>query len=113
TGGAGVFATIPDNACTLYPDNTPDAWLLRKPIDPVPVPRGRIGTLAFGSLWLANTPTEPGLLRWSEPGMWGTFPRTNVMYPDPRGQEITGIAAVPDGLLVFTEMSLFRIEMAE
>lgn len=111
-GGSGAFATLPDNESTLFPDNTPDAWLLKEALPVVPVPRARLGCLAFGRLWLANEPGDTGVVRWSMPGRWGTFLEESVVYPDPSG-EVTGLHATAIGLLVFTKSSTFLIEQSD
>lgn len=112
-GGAGGFATISDNEGGLYADNTPDAWLVKKMVNTTVVPRGRLGALAFGCFWLANVPGSPGGVYFSLPGRYGTFRLGDEVYPDPRAREITGMCAVPGGLLVLTESSAFIIIPAD
>ena len=105
----GAFATLPDRGTETYPDNIPDAWLVNRPLEVDPVPMFRLGELAFGRLWVANEEGDEGMLRPSEVGRWGTFPRGLKMYPDPRAAQITGLHAVDGGLLVFTEHSCFMV----
>lgn len=102
------YATIPDNVCTAYPDNIPDTWLGSPAVDVLPVPRFRLAALAMGRLWIANLDGLPATLRPSQPGFWGTFEAGHDMTPDPTG-EITGLFAVPGGLLAFTRNSTFLI----
>lgn len=112
TSSALTAATIPDNASSIFPDNIPDSWLLAEAKDPVAVPLFKLCKVAFGRLWIANMAGAPGLLRPSEPGFWGTFPRNEEIYPDPQGAEITGLWTVAQGLLVFTTSSTFIITQA-
>ena len=107
--GSLAFATIPDNVTDFFPDNVPDSWLTRTGEDVVPVLPFKLYKVAFGHGFAANYEDDPGLLRWSLPGRWGTFPRYNWKYPDPKGAGITGMHAVAGGLLVFTEESTFLV----
>lgn len=108
--GGHSFATVPDNITEYLPDNTPDAWLVQRmaPVDPVPT--FRLAVLWAGRLWVANVVGDPGQLRASLPGRFGTFPEgRDIYYPDPTGGEITGLYAASQGLLVFTERSTFLL----
>ena len=107
--GISAFASIPDNVVENFPDNVPDSWLLRRPIDPVPVPLFKLCRIAFGRLWIANWPGGEGVIRPSAPLYWGTFPRDEEIIPDPHGSEITGMWSSSFGLLVFTESSTFLV----
>lgn len=109
TGNPNAFATLPDNVSTFYPDNIPDVWLGSKPIEPVPVPEFKLCRIAFGRLWIANTIDEPGLVRPSVPGKWGTFLKDKEFFPDPKGGEIRGMWTVDQGLLIFTLRSTFLV----
>lgn len=102
-------ASIDDNITDMYPDNHPDSALLLEAPDIVPVPQFKLCTVAFGRLWVANTLSEPGIVRASMPGRWGTFERLEFIYPDPRGQDITGLAQVDRGVLAFTASTTFVI----
>jgi len=106
-GGALGFATIPDNISTMYPDNTPDSWLSTKALDVVAMPGFKLCRLALGKMWFANAEGDPGLVRWSMPGRWGTLLKDDFLYPDPAGGEITGLWAVAGGILIFTRESTF------
>jgi hypothetical protein len=108
-GGLFNFATIPDNSAELYPDNTPDTWLLTETTLVDPVPEFKLCRLAFGRLWIANFLDAPGQLRFSLPNRFGTFPQGEVIVPDTNSAEITGLWSVGKGLLVFTERSTFLI----
>jgi hypothetical protein len=109
-GTSNPFATLPDNSSTIFPDNVPDEWLFKQPLEVDPVPEFKLATLAFGRLWIANIPGAEGLLRPSEVGRWGTFPKGMERYPDPSAAGITGLHAISKGLLVFTETSTYLIE---
>ena len=103
------FATLPDNVSHIYPDNIPDAFLARPLQEVDQVPTFRLCRLCFGRLWIANSKDDPGMVRPSMVGRYGTFPSDNVIYPDPAGGEITGLASTPHGLLAFTRSSTFLI----
>jgi len=107
--GALAFATMPGNSGDLFIDNVADGALFVKPADPDPVPRFRLCRLAFGRMWIANTPEEPGMLRPSMVGFWGTFPKHEQIYPDPTGGPVTGMWTIPEGMLVWTESSTFIV----
>lgn len=109
--GSLAFATIPDNVTDFYPDNCPDSWLVRQAIDPIGVRPFKLYTVAFGRGFAANYEDDPGLIRWTMPGRWGTFPRNNSMYPDPKGAPITGMHAVAGGMLIFTESTTFLVRV--
>jgi len=106
-GGVFGFATIPDNIATIYPDNIPDAWLNTRSVEVDPMPAFRLCKLALGRMWYANSVGDPGVVRWTLPGRFGTLGKGDFVYPDPRGGEITGLWAVPAGILFFTESSTF------
>ena len=110
TTSADVFATLPDNVTTFYPDNIPDFWLSQNPLRPIPVRNFKVGALAFGRLWTGNFEGAPGLIYPSMIGRWGTFLEDEGIYPDPSGGAITGFLTVPNGLLAYTEVSTYRIE---
>jgi len=104
-----AFATLPDNVTTTYPDNIPDAWLLTPAMDVVPVPQFKLCRVAYGRLWIANTANAPGLVRPSLKSRWGSFPVNQEIFPDPNGDEITGLWRSPAGLLTFTAKSSYLI----
>ena len=107
--GITASSSIPDNVTTEFPDNIPDGWLLRRPLDPVPVPLFKLCKVAFGRLWIANWPGGEGIIRPSEPLFWGTFPKDEEIIPDPTGSHITGMWTCSFGLLVFTNSSTFLV----
>ena len=109
--GTGLlsYASMPDNSGSMFPDNVPDTWLLKIPIDPDPVPNFKLCRLAFGRLWIANWTGGEGVIRPSSPLFWGTFPKNQEIIPDPSGSQITGLWNCNFGLLAFTESSTFLI----
>lgn len=111
TVNTGAFATLPDNFSRVYPDNIPDAWLNDLPTDVIPIPSFRLAEMAFGRLCMANVPGDEGALYVSMIGRWGTIENVagSKLYPDPRGQAITGLHRVDDGLLAFTETSTYLV----
>lgn len=106
------FATLPDNVVTAYPDNIPDGWLTEPAKDVLPMGRFKLSTMALGRHWIANLDGRPGTARPSEPGFWGTFLKGNDITPD-SASEITGMHAVPGGLLLCTVKSTFLVEAAD
>jgi len=112
-GGSDSFATMPDNASVMFPDNIPDAWLINPAMDIVPVPEFRFGVVAFGRFWIGNTIENKGLIRPSIEGLWGTFRANEEIVPDPRGYEITGMKSISGQLLVFTAKSIFLLKFNE
>ncbi len=106
----GGYATIPDNVSQRFPDNTSDADLIHESLDVMPVPKFKLCKMALGRLWVANTTHNPGLLVPSIAGRWGTFLNDTQVYPDPSGDEITGLWRYSGGLLVFTAESTYFVE---
>lgn len=100
---------IPDNTTTVYPDNHADAELGSAALDLAPVPAFRVCCPYLGGLAIGNTPTNPGLVRISEPGFPGTFRRDRWISPDPDGAEVTGLANFEGRLLAFTRDTVFEI----
>jgi len=113
TGMMSEYATLTDNMTTIYPDNVADQFLTRVMEDIDPVPQFKLCRMAFGRLWIANTTKDPGMVRASKPGRFGTFPSSDILSPDPSGGEITGLASTANGLLVFTATSSFLISPAQ
>ncbi len=107
------FATLPDNVTVVYPDNIPDAFLVREAFDVVPVPLFKLCRLAFGRLWIAGMNDEPGMIRPSMPGRYGTFLADEEIFPDPAGGEITGLARANQGLVVFTRSGTFLVTRSD
>lgn len=112
SAGVHEFATLPDNVSDFYPDNVPEGWLIAEQTEVDPMPTFKLACLWNNRLWIANTNEEPGLVRSSLPGRWGTLPKDkDKFYPDATGAEVTGLYAVGKGMLVFTERSTFLMEV--
>ena len=107
------FATLPDNVTEVYPDNIPDAFLVREEQELVAVPTFKLCRLVFGRLWIGGIKSDPGAIRPSLPGRYGTFAANEELYPDPAGGEITGLARAPQGLLAFNRTGTFLITRSD
>ena len=106
-GGFLSFATLPDNITTTFIDNVGDSDLRVEATQAIAVPKFKLCKVAFSRLWIANFKDSPGALRYSIIGKWGTFKEDALIYPDPTGDEITGLWPTDQGLLVFTSSSTF------
>jgi hypothetical protein len=106
-GGFFEFATIPDRITSAFPDDVPDSSLLTEATNAVAVPEFKLCKVAFGRLWIANFKNQPGAVRYSIVGKWGTFEEGALIFPDPTGNEVTGLWPTDQGLLVFTSASTF------
>jgi len=62
-----------------------------------------------GCLVIANTPSDPGIVRRSSPGFPGTLPKDEYVYPDTGGAEVTAVASHASYLLAFTETAVYDI----
>ena len=106
-GGFFEFATLPDNITTTFTDNVADSDLITEATQAIAVPKFKLCKVAFSRLWIANFKDSPGALRYSIIGKWGTFKEDALIYPDPTGNEVTGLWPTDQGLLVFTSSSTF------
>ena len=106
-GGFFEFSTIPDNITSSFPDDVPDSALITEALEYVPVPEFKVCRVAFSRLWIANFKNQPGAVRYSVVGKWGTFEKDSLVFPDPTGDEVTGLWPTDQGLLVFTASSTF------
>ena len=109
SGGITAYSTLPDNITTFYSDNVSDARLRNPAPDLVPVPNFKLCRIALGRLWVAGIDGAPGMIRPSLPGLWGTFPANQEIFPDPSGGEITVLWSSPNGLIAFTRSSIYLI----
>jgi hypothetical protein len=107
-GGSGLsaFASIPDNVSQRFQDNIPDALLVHKAEEVLPLPRAVAIEVAFGRCWFADT---LGGLAFSETGRYGTVMEGNVIYPDAKGGVVRSLVAVPGGLLAIADRATFLI----
>lgn len=108
-GTISAEANVPDNYSTVWPDNTPDAWLVAEAPQVIPVPIFKLGRFGMNRFWIANTDDQPGAVIPSMAGRYGTFARNTALYPDPKGGEITGLWSTTGGLMVFTQTSVYLI----
>lgn len=110
SAGLHEFATVPDNVTDFYPDNVAESWLVSPTTEVDPMPLFKLACLFSGRLWIANAIGDPGMVRASMMGRWGTLPKGEFLYyPDATGSEVTGLHASNRGLLVFTERSTFLV----
>lgn len=108
-----AIATVSDNYSNIYPDNTPDSWLTREMLNPVPVTGFRYGVMAFGRFWAGNWDNDAGRLHPSVPGKWGTFLDGEQVYPDSQAGAITGLYRTDNGLLVFSRNATMLITRSD
>ena len=109
SSNSSAFATIPDNITEFYPDNIPDGWLFNEAPEIEPVPAFRLAEVAFGRLFAANSPDDPGRVWVSMVGRYGTLERKLSFYPDPEGAEVTGMKRVSGGLLMFSRGGTYLV----
>jgi len=108
TSGQFQSVTVPGNTVQIFPDNIPDSWLLLPMVEPVPVPRMSVASQFDGKLWVDDV-DRPGLIRPSRPFQWGTFEKGLEIWIDTQGSRVTGLHAVPGGMLAFTESAAFLV----
>ena len=63
-----------------------------------------------GRLVIGNVVGDPGVVRRSLPGLPGTFVRSEFIYPDSGGAEVTAVTSHNGVLLSFTENSVYSLE---
>jgi hypothetical protein len=91
----------------VYVDNSNEGDLLTPMMDVARTPKAIDGALSMGRLWLCTKDAV-----WaSEPGRYGTFLKTSVIYPDSASGDITGCHPVAGGVLVTTLTSSFLVQM--
>jgi hypothetical protein len=103
------FATVPENCSHVFPDNVPDSALVSPAPNIVRIPKFKIAQMAMGRMFVANTQDDPGAVLYSSIGRWGTFERDSILFPDPSGQEVTGLLRIEGGILAFTQSSIYAI----
>jgi len=98
--------TLPDNIVYVFTDNNPDSQLILPIRDVAPVPQVTCAALGMGRAWIG---TRDGAVMFSMEGRWGTFLKSDVIWPDAQKVDITGIHPVAGGMLVFSRHSTFFI----
>lgn len=106
-----VFATLKDREGSSYSDNIPDSWLNTVAPEYDSMRPFLHGAVQFGRLWMTGIQDEPGVVRASAIGRFGTVERNIRIYPDPSGAEVVAIAAVPQGLMAWTELGTYLITL--
>ena len=101
------------NAQFRFPDTLSDAELGSLSAQMATVPVFRVMCTHQGSLIIANTPDDPGIVRRSQVGFPGTFPEADWVYPDSGGAEVTALTSHDGVLLAFTESSVYSLEVFE
>lgn len=71
----------------------------------------RVACAYQGRLVVGNFQEAPGTVRWSEPGFPGTFLEDNYAIPSEGGAQVTGLTAWGDALVVFTDRSIYMLEV--
>lgn len=102
-------ARVPNNREFMWPDNAADSELGAAMMETVPVPIFQHMCTHQGCLVVANVIGDAGIVRRSDIGFPGTFPKTSYVYPDSGGAEITGITSHNGTLLAFTEASVYAM----
>ena len=94
---------------SIFGDRRADSDLGEEMQMTVAVPTFRTMCVHEGRLVIANTPSDPGIVRISEPGFAGTFLKDNFTYPDVHGADVTAVASHMGRLLAFTEGAVYDI----
>jgi len=94
---------------SIFGDRRADSDLGEEMEMTVAVPTFRTMCVHEGRLVIANTPSDPGIVRISEPGFAGTFLKDNFSYPDVHGADVTAVASHMGMLLAFTEGAVYDI----
>lgn len=102
-------ARVPGSKQFYFDDNNSDSDLGMPWVETVAVPVFRVGCAHKGRLVIANVPGAPGIVRQSQIGFPGTFEKTDFIYPDSNGAEITALASHNGNLIAFTESSTYLI----
>jgi len=111
-GAYYLLARLTGREAFGLPDGESDGLLSAGPtlVELDPVTPYRVACEFQGRLVAANFNDNPGMIRLSEPGFPGTWPRTARVIPDAGGAAVTGLAATAGGLLAFTANSIFQVE---
>ncbi len=100
---------LPGREPSVFGDRRADSDLGDEMEMTVSVPTFRTMCVHEGRLVIANTPSDPGIVRISEPGFAGTFLADNYTYPDVHGADVTAVASHMGRLLAFTEGAVYDI----
>ena len=100
---------IPGSKQFAFDDNHSDSELGFEWTETISVPVFRVACSHKGRLIIGNLAGDPGVVRQSEPGFPGTFPKSAFIYPDSKGLEITALRSHNGNLLAFTESSIYLI----
>ena len=100
---------LPGREPSVFGDRRADSDLGDEMEMTVSVPTFRTMCVHEGRLVIANTPSDPGVVRISEPGFAGTFLADNYTYPDVHGADITAVASHMGRLIAFTEGAVYDI----
>lgn len=109
-GTPSLVARIPNNRAVIYPDRHSDSELGPAMVETIPVPVFRVMTPHQGCLVIGNTPSDPGIVRKSQPGFPGTFGVDVYVYPDSGGAEVTALISHNGDLLAFTKSSVYSLK---
>ena len=101
---------LANNRVTGFPDSIPDSGLSSPMVETVATPVFRTMCTHQGRLVIANIVGDPGLIRRSEVGFPGTFPKYEYIYPDSGGAEVTAVTSHNGYLLAFTRDSVYSLE---
>ena len=104
-----LLVRIPNSRQVIYPDNIPDSGLGISIPETMAVPVFRVMCAHQGRLVIGNTVGDPGVVRRSLLGLPGTFLKSDFVYPDSGGSEVTGLASHAGKLLAFTESSVYEL----
>lgn len=94
---------------SVFGDRRADSDLGEEMQMTISVPTFRTMCVHEGRLVIANTPSDPGVVRISEPGFAGTFLKDNFTYPDVHGADVTAVASHMGRLIAFTEGAVYDI----
>jgi hypothetical protein len=103
------LARVPGRELSVMGDRRSDSDLADPMQKTTGVPVFRMMCVHNGSLVIANTPNDPGIVRMSDPGFPGTFLESQFIYPDSGGAEVTAVASHMGRLLAYTEMAVYDI----
>lgn len=104
-----LLVRLPGRDPCIFGDRRADSDLSEEMPRTVSVPTFRTMCVHQGRLVIANTPSDPGIVRISDAGFPGTFMDDDYIYPDSGGAEITALASHMGRLLAFSERAVYEI----